>query len=268
MTPEDHFQAGHLSEAVQAATEQVRNRPSDVPARSLLCELLCFAGEFERADRQLDTIAELDRDSVQGVSLLRHLIRSEYSRQEVFEQGRVPAFLGTPGESQQKRLEALLCLREGRPADAGQLLAEAAESAAEVTGTINGQAFAGFSDLDDLLGPTLEFFTATGKYFWIDCSQIISLELNPVEHLSDMLWRGGRIQTTGDVSGRIHIPVLYHGSRASADPRVRIGRATEWDSHGDAGVVTGRGQREFLVGDEAIPLLQINELTFGGGGVS
>jgi type VI secretion system protein ImpE len=201
-TPEGFFQAGKLKEAIQSATQLVKTRPSDVQPRSVLCELLCFAGELERADQQLDTIIQLDETAAQGASLLRHLIRSEYARREVFEEGRVPSFLTEPTPAQQSRLKALLCLREGNPDEAEQSIREAEGLETEVQGEVNGAAVAGFRDLDDLLGPIIEVFTATGKYYWIGVDQIVSLDLNPIEHLSDMLWRGGRIITRGDVTGR------------------------------------------------------------------
>ncbi len=46
----------------------------------------------------------------------------------------------------------------------------------------------------DVLGPVIEVFTATGAYYWVDASQIVSLEFSPVEHLTDMLWRAASIE--------------------------------------------------------------------------
>jgi len=261
-TPEGLFQAGKLTDAVQLAKEAVKSHPSDVAARSILCELLCFAGDLERADKQLDTITTLNPDAMQGVSLLRHLIRSEYSRREVFEEGRIPAFLEEPTAAQQNRLQALLCLREGNAAEAQRLIREAESQEVDVKGTLNGEPFSGFRDLDDVLGPIIEVYTATGKYYWFDRSQIVTLEFNPIQHLSDMLWRAGRIQTTGEITGRVHVPAVYHRSASSEDERIRMGRATDWIPQGDSEIVCGAGCREFLAGDDAVTLLQIKEVTF------
>lgn len=261
-SPIDLFQSGDLTGALSLATDAVRNRPMDVGARSLLCELLCFAGELERAEKQLDAALQTDPQTMTGVSLLKHLIRSELSRREVYRQGRVPDFLTTPTEPQKKRLEALICLRSGLADEAGRLSDEAAELDPELTGELNGAAFSGFRDLDDLLGPTLEVYTATGKYYWIGFEQIVSLEFNPVSHLTDMLWRSASIETAGDVSGRIHVPVLYDGSEKSADQRIRIGRATEWIQGSPNAPTQGAGQREFLVSEDVVPIMDISRLTF------
>ncbi len=263
-TPIDIFQAGNLTDAIAAATDAVRNKPSDVKARSLLSELLCFAGEFERADKQLDAALQTDPQTMTGVSLLKHLIRSELSRREVFRQGRVPDFLAMPTDAQSKRLEALLCLRAGQYSDAGRLTEAAAALDGELSGEVNGTAFQDFRDLDDLLGPTLEVYTATGKYYWIGFEQIVSLEFSPVTHLSDMLWRAAAIETAGDVSGRVHVPALYEGSEKSADQRIRIGRSTEWVQAGPSAPTQGAGQREFLVGDEVMSIMEISKLEFRG----
>ena len=260
--PIELFQAGELTEAVAAATTAVRLKPMDVKARSLLCELLCFCGEFERADKQLDATLQTDPQTMVGVSLLKHLIRSELSRREVYRQGRIPEFLTTPTESQKKRLEALLCVRSGQAGDAARLANEATELDCGLSGEVDGLPFTEFVDLDDLLGPTLEVYTATGKYFWIGFEQILNLEFNPVEHLSDMLWRAAAIETVGEINGRIHVPALYESSEKSTDQRIRIGRATEWIKADDAGPTRGAGQREFLVNDDVVSIMQIRKLSF------
>lgn len=261
-TVAEHFQAGQLSDAVTAALEAVRNKPTDITVRSALSELLCFSGDLERADKQLDAAIQIDADAVVGVSLLRHLIRSELSRREVFDQGRVPEFLVQPTEAQQLRLKALISLREGDAAEATQQLNEATEAEPDVTGVCNGQAFEGFRDLDDVLGPVIEVYTATGKYYWLSAEQIVSLEFSGIEHLTDMLWRAAEIQTIGDVSGRVHVPALYHGSHLADDQRVRLGRATEWKQVGDGAPVRGIGQREWLIGEDAVAITGIKSITF------
>ncbi|MEQ9408265.1 MAG: type VI secretion system accessory protein TagJ [Fuerstiella sp.] len=260
--PVELFQMGRLSEAVTAATDAVRSRPGDIVPRSTLSELLCFSGDLERADKQLDAAAQIDPEAVVGISLLRHLIRSEVTRREVFEQGRVPEFLAQPTAAQQNRLKALLSLREGDAAGAMKLISEAEEAEAEVSGECNGTAFEGMRDLDDLLGPTVEVFTATGMYYWLSAEQIVSLEFSPIGHLSDMLWRAAEISTVGDVSGRIHIPALYFGSHQSEDERVRIGRTTEWLQNSEEEPVRGAGQREWLVGEEPVAITQLKFISF------
>jgi len=256
------IQRGDLQGAVAASLERVRNHPADIPARSLLAELLCFTGDLERADKQLDALLRTDPSSLHGVSLMRHLIRAEVSRREVFEQGRIPEFSGPPSPALELRLRALTEFRNGCHNDAAALIQEAGELESELSGTVDGRPFTGFSDLDAILGPVLEVFTATGACYWIDCAQILRLDFEPVAHLSDTLWRAASIQTVDGIDGRVHIPALYYGSEKSSDPRVTLGRTTEWITSPDADIVRGAGQREFLTGDDVSAILSIRSLIF------
>jgi type VI secretion system protein ImpE len=51
--------------------------------------------------------------------------------------------------------------------------------------------------------------------------------------------------------------MLYAGSHAEADEQVRLGRATEWRG-GDGTPVRGSGHRICLVGEQDMPLVEIN----------
>ena len=255
------FQSGKLSAALAVATEAVRNQPSDIVARSQLSELLCFTGDLERADKQLDAAMQIDTEAAVGVSLLRHLIRSEKSRREVFSEGRVPEFLQQPTDAQQSRLKAVLNLRDGNLPNAAELVATALESESQVSGDSDGRPFEGMTDLDDLLGPTIEIYTATGKYYWLSVEQVISIDFSPIEHLSDMLWRAAQIETVGEVSGRIHIPALYHNSYESDDDRIRIGQATDWIQRHES-LTSGIGQREWLLGDDVATITSLKSVSF------
>ena len=260
--PIELFQAGKLADAVQVATDGVRNNPVDVAARSMLCEMLCFSGDLERADKQLEAAMQIDADSAVGVSLIRHLIRSETSRREVFEQGRVPEFLTQPTAAQQLRLKALVALIAKDGNAVAQYIAEAEELENEVSGKCDGKPFSGMRDLDDLLGPNVEIFTATGQYYWLAAEQILSLEFSAIEYLTNMLWRSAQVITVGDVTGRVHVPALYHDSHSSSDDRIRIGRATDWVQENEDGPAFGRGQREWLLGEDVVAITQVTEITF------
>ena len=264
-SPVQLFQAGDLSGAIEAATHQVRGKPTDVAARGILAELLCFAGELERADKQLDAMLKLSPSAIYGITLLRQLIRAETFRAEVFEQGRVPEFMQAPSESDQLRLQSLVARRAGDWDQVACLLNAAAEltsSGKSLKGELNGNQFEDFCDLDDLFGPTLEVYTATGKYYWLSCEQIVSLEFDVVTSLTDMLWRSATIETRGEVTGRIHIPAIYYGSAKSADALIKIGRATDWIQPDPSGPICGIGQREFLAGDKSVSIMEFQSLRF------
>ena len=64
--------AGNLTAAIEAATREVKAHPADVAARTFLFELLLFAGEWERALKQLDVV-EADAGSVGRTSGSQHI---------------------------------------------------------------------------------------------------------------------------------------------------------------------------------------------------
>ena len=97
MDAKELFKAGSLTEALAAATDDVKQHPVDLARRGFLCELLCFAGEWSRADAQLDALGQQDSQLTLGISMFRQLIRAEQARQQFYAEGRVPEFLEPPG---------------------------------------------------------------------------------------------------------------------------------------------------------------------------
>jgi len=257
MNAHDHYKAGNLPEAITQALEDVKKHPSDSGKRGFLCELLCFAGDLERADRQLDALGEQDPQTMTGVSLFRQLIRAEQARQQFFTEGRLPDFLDqeiTP--DLRHHLEAAILLREGKAAEAGGLLAQCEEQRPKVTGTCNGQAFGELRDLDDLTASFFEVLTDTGKYYWIPLERVEMIDFSPPARPCDLLWRRAHMSVRGGPDSEVYLPVLYAGSAADPDNHVRLGRTTEW--RGEAGApVRGFGQRLFLVGTEDRPILEL-----------
>lgn len=261
MKAKELFQNGALDEAIAAAVEEVKARPSDPRLRSFLAELLAFASDFERADKQLDALGTMHVDFALGVVLFRQLLRAERWRSQCFQEGRVPEFISQPTEELQRRLRALVALREESFDEALATLNEAESLRQRRDGTANGQAFSDCRDLDDLLGSIVEVLTSNGTYYWVPMERIEFIEFHPVKHARDQLWRGARIEVDGKIEGEVYVPVLYPGSVQNADPRVRLGRTTDWTSPCE-GIVRGQGQKMWLFGDDAVPLLQVGTIDF------
>src|SRR5215212_6105393 len=96
MKPTDLYQSGRLRDAVAAAGEEVKKKPTDPLARGFLCEMLLIAGELERADTHLQVLAQQDAGAAPQLSVFRQLIRAEQARRQFYSDGRVPEFLGEP----------------------------------------------------------------------------------------------------------------------------------------------------------------------------
>lgn len=90
MNAAELYQAGRLDEAITALGDALRDNPADARRRTFLFELLCFAGLYDRAEKQLDVLAQGDRDAQVGALLYRGALHAERTRQSMFEPGRLP----------------------------------------------------------------------------------------------------------------------------------------------------------------------------------
>lgn len=254
------FEAGQIDAAVQEAQAEVRRQPGDVSHRSLLAELLCFT-DLERADAQLETVGRQDPRSALGVSLFRQLIRAETARRQFYREGRLPEFLGPVSPRLQLHLQASIALREGRLAEAADLLQQAESQRPAAPGTSNGQPFDDLRDLDDLTASFFEVLTTTGKYYWVPIEQVVEIEFHPPVRPRDQFWRGARMVVRGGPDGEVFLPVLYAGSESEPDDLLRLGRSSDWRG-GEGEPVRGLGRRSFLVGDRDLSIMELQNLTF------
>ena len=255
------YKEGKLDEAVAAATAEVKSRPTDAAARGLLADLLCLAGDLQRADKQLDALGLQDPQIAVTLALFRQLIRAETSRREFFEQGRPPEFLEQPSDCLRLHLEASIAIREGKVDEAVELLDRAEQHRKPSPGRCDEESFNDLRDLDDTMSGFFEVLTSTGKYFWIATDCIETIEFKKPEQIRDLLWRQARMVVCGGPDGEVFLPVVYHGSHLCDADDVRLGRATDW--HGDEGQpITGTGQRMFMVGDKALAILELENITF------
>ncbi|MDD2877811.1 MAG: type VI secretion system accessory protein TagJ [Acidiphilium sp.] len=254
------FRAGHLDEAVAAATAAVKAKPTDVASRILLVEMLVFAGNLERADVLLDAAGQLDPGAALVVAEFRQLLRGEMARRQLYRDGRVPEFLGEPGAVEQALLASLVARREG-DATAARVAAEAAEAARTPRpGAADGIAFADFRDASDSTSGIFEVLTTTGKYFWVPISRVTEITFHKPTRPRDLIWRRASLAVEAGPDGDVYIPVTYASDDATLRAEYRLGRATDWQDRD--GVVTGIGQREFLMGDEAVPIMDLGALVF------
>src|SRR5512146_546735 len=84
MNATECLRAGQLGEAIGAITEEVRQQPDDGQKRTFLFELLCFAGEYDRAEKHLQVLAASGRNAEMGVMVYRAALSAERERREFF----------------------------------------------------------------------------------------------------------------------------------------------------------------------------------------
>lgn len=257
MTAKEHYAAGRLNDAIAAQLQEVKARPSDQGARLFLFELAAFAGDLERARRQVEALNYDSPEQLAAAAGYLKLLESEAKRRRLFTDGLAPKFVGdAPPDHLRQRLDAVLRLRESRPVEAVEVLAEANAKAPAPRGTLNGRAFETLRDADDLFAHVLEVM-AHGEYYWVGLEQIALLAMNPPAAPRDLLYVPARI-VVEDLAGDVFLPALYPRSHEHPDDAVRLGRATDWKSD-DCGPTFGLGQHTYLFDDDAIGLLEWRE---------
>jgi len=255
------FNAGEVTRAIEAATEQVRNHPTDTPARMILAELLCFSGAFERADKQLETAFLQSPDLNIVTALGRQLIRAATARHKCFTEGALPDLLAPSDPIIEHQLRLLAVKRAGANDQADELIDHLQDYCDQLQGTANNTTFAGFRDLDDLSSCCLEVLTSTGKYYWVPWHRIESLTFEPIARPRDLLWREAHINVRQGPDAVVYVPVTYPGTTLEHGEASVLGRETSWEEP-EQGPVTGVGQRVFLAGDQELAILELESLSF------
>jgi type VI secretion system protein ImpE len=222
------YAAGQLGAAIEALGVELRSHPADAQRRTFLFELLTFAGDWSRAQKQLDVLAKNGHMAEAGTMLYRSAIEAERVREHMFDSGDFPL--------------------------------TAAPS--PVSGTLNGEPFASIEDADPRLGARLEVI-AGGRYLWIPFAHLASLTMPAPARLRDLHWAPAQLRTGPSVAdkelGEILLPALSVGAWRHAEDEIRLGRATDWDElpSGDFAPV---GQKLLRVDDRLVPLVDVREL--------
>lgn len=224
------YKAGQLSPAIEALGMELRKQPGDTKRRTFLFELLCFAGEYDRATKHLDVLAAAGPEAESGAMLYRAALHAQRTREDMFARGELPVQSDLPSPA----------------------------------GICNGKTFQTFTDEDDRVGTNLEVFLA-GSYTWIPFRYIESVELQPPTRLRDLLWAPAILRTTKDFRlqdlGEVLLPTLAPMSWKHADDAVRLGRTTVWQEDADAGPVPV-GQKVFVTEDTDYAMLELREVRF------
>jgi type VI secretion system protein ImpE len=248
-----------LDEAIAAMNVEVKNNATSIDKRALLAELLCIAGNLDRADVILNAISDLDPGAVVGVAMFRQLVRAEQARQQFYTDGRLPEFHAKPDAVLELELRAAVAMREGSLQQASALLAERESVRQPAPGVADEMTFDDFRDLDDLNAAHLEVLTTTGKYFWIPTSSIASIEFRKPERRRDLLWRRAHLSINAGPDGEVFMPAIYCSRSASSAHR--LGHVTDYDGS-EGGPSFGKGLREFLLGEQAKTILELGKIQF------
>jgi type VI secretion system protein ImpE len=258
MSAAELFKAGKLPEAIAAQVQAVKETPADQAKRVFLFELLALSGDLDRARRQIEAVEYEEPEREMATAAYRKLLDAEQARRQLFSTGLAPKFLANPPEHFQLRLEAVSRLREGRAAEARAVLDQANALVPALHGQLNGKPFEGLRDGDDLFAFVLEVMSQ-GSYYWVPLEQVVSLAMNPPRFLRDQLWAPAVLEVRDGPTGDVFLPVFYPNSHEHPDLEIRLGRRNDWLTS-EGAPVRGAGPRTFLVGDDAVDLLEWRQL--------
>lgn len=230
MTPKQLYQAGKLNDAIAALGGEVRDNPTDTQRRTFLFELLCFAGEHDRAEKHLNLLAEQSPQAKLGAVLYFSALHAERVRTDMFRKKDFPTGSST-GEEE------------------------------DIKGTLNGKPFESIEDSDPRMGQRLEVFAA-GAYLWIPFKHIVSIEMEAPKRVRDLLWIPTLVRTGPAFKdkelGEVLMPVLSPLSFEDADVNVKLGRLSDWRQQDGEAVPVG--MKQFLVDGEDIPILDVRKI--------
>lgn len=231
MTARQLFDVGKIKEAEQVLSAHLRDHPDDASQRTFLFELLCFSGQYERAEKQLSILARSGAEAESGAILYYSALHAEKTRHDLFRNQNFP--------------------RTPAPAAA--------------PGVLNGKPFTTLTDADPEIGARLEVFAA-GSYLWVPFAHIASIEIPPPRKLRDTLWVPAVVRTGRSFGGRelgeVLLPATYAFSWRHPDEPVWLGRLTGWMAD-EEGNEYPMGQKLLLVDGEEVPLLSVRTLEFG-----
>jgi type VI secretion system protein ImpE len=254
------LEAGQLTPAIEQVTAELKNKPADVSLRLFLFELLCFSGDLNRAEKQLDVVGHQDAKVDLGVQVYRNNIKAERDRRRLFSEGLQPHFLSEPPEYIDRHLEAINQLRQGNLGQVRELLDRAEEERPAISGQLSGESFQDFRDADDFVSPILELIVHD-KYTWLPFEQLKRIEIAEPKQLRDLIWTSATLESAQGAIGEVFIPVLYAGSSDHPNNLVKLGRMTDWRKlAGD--LDSAAGSRLFLIDDEDRPIFEARTIEF------
>lgn len=235
MTAQQLLHDGRLQEAIQVMGAEVRDNPSDKQRRTFLFELLCFGGDFSRAEKHLSLLSDVSPDAAVGALFYRSALSAERKRQAFFEERQYQKSDGAP-----------MIPRPGR---------------------LNGDRFHTIEDIDPRVGARLEMFVA-GEYVWVPFANIGSITMQAPRYLRDLLWAPALVTASpllkGQDFGQVLVPVLHPFSWQHERDAVKLGRETDWmPPVGEDLYERPYGQKLLVLdGNRSIPFLEIRSLMF------
>jgi type VI secretion system protein ImpE len=258
--PDALLRSGDVAGARAALIEAVRTRPGDDRVRMFLFQLLCVAGEWDKARKQLETLVQVAADAQMLGVTYSQVLDAERLRTDVFAGKAEMAVLAGMGGWVEGVARAVTLLAQGDTAGAETARDEAFGEAPDTPGTIDGTTFEWIADADMRFGPAFEAIVA-GRYGLIPFDAVESITTDGPRDLRDVIWLPVQMALRSGQTIAAFLPARYPDSQASSTGTIQLGRQTDWQ--GRAWGEAGLGQRLWTLSDGSeVGLLQFRQLAF------
>ena len=257
------FNQGNLKDALQQSNELVRDNPRSLEPRVLLAQLICFSGNWERAEKVINQLKVMDTEQEHAAltNLLDQMVTAEIQRQSVWLRGTVPEFAVEPDEATTKLLWAWNCRRERKLEEYSTSLQWVLDNSAEVNLKKDGQDVGVIRDLEDMTCTVLEAHSLYGSYYWLPLSTISKIEISKPTRPIDFLWNSARLKFTNDSEARMFLCGTYFPSFENGEDRFLLGRESEWRTD-ENDLEFGLGRKLFVAGEDELTLFDFADVEF------
>lgn len=252
--------------ALEACKQAVKSQPSRIEPRVALYELSIFLGDWDRCKNQVETIMSLGGDPLHWLGHMANIHASQ-TRAACWQGRERPPMVGDCDADELAMSARLWQAVVAAATGDFTLVAENADDFAGMRfgpGTLNGVAFEELSTIDSRLPGMLEISDG-GEYSWLWLGAVSRIEMQGgATNLPEVLWIPARVFfTNGDVKS-VTLFGLYPGTEGSSNPRVVLGRATEWDESHET-LAIGMGGQLFEVDERPVPFQLVRLIDFASG---
>ena len=205
-----------------------------------LFQLLAVAGEWDKAKKQLQALAQLSPEAQMLSVAYGQAIDAEATRCAVLAGAqRIEVLANADGWAGQLA-EAIELLAKGE-VQAGIAARDAAfDAAPDAPGSFNGEAFEWIADADSRFGPAIEVIIA-GRYGLLPFDALDKIKCDGARDLRDLVWLPVQLAMRSGQSIAAFLPSRYPGTESSTAAAEQLARATSWRAS-EWGEV-GQGQR-------------------------
>lgn len=239
MDIETLLRSGDIAGARSALAGELRRFPAHVPTRQAFWQVLAIAGEWDKAEQQLRTLATTEPKAMMLGSVYGQTIAATRMRERVLRgETRATSLVGSEPWVEQL-IDALHAVASGA-SDAAAKSEAALEAAPATAGTLDGDPFEWIADADLRFGPMLEAIIGD-QYGMVPFAALKRVKASEPVDLRDTVWLPIELETRSGQTSMAFTPVLYPGTVATGDAQLMLGRRTDWVQQGDHEV--GLGQR-------------------------